>query len=1026
MRKLKTKLLLSSIAASAITLSSQTANTAPLVPALKSSVASKATTNSVSFPPVLSASTFTTGREERIQLSLNAFNSSNPGFYADFQMVDMFALNGTIGAGTMDIIPLQFGSFAFNVVITDTSTNTIVETQNYNLIVNETSKFTVSKFAEEVSLEIGETTSLELISNYRYKNARIEFPSIFDIDQSKDQGRIYSISGAFTEPGVYYVDTRVISWNDEVFEQTVKYTVVDSSYSDFDVSDADLTGKVGNPISHTVGVSGGIAPFTYAIVWGSLPDGLALNDGVISGTPTKSGKFFADIEIIDDYKFSNPKIAMIDFDISAADVVELPDLAMRTKVGDSFSQKIDATGGEAPYTYAIISGTLPSGLLLSDNEIKGEATEDGSYSITIQVTDKNGIIASKAYSISVSPADAVVELPVVENGKLELDYGQSGSINLADLVTGDFDTISITKSAEKGEVKLSGTTATFTPALGAVGSDRFDFIASNSAGSVTGSVTISIKEPIGLAPIAINHVINLDPTKSGSIDLTFGAISSDPILKSHILNSVSANTGTIELSGSTLDFKPYKAFAGRVVVGYQLQNKFGRSNVATVTFKVAERPDPSKDPEVVALIKAQVDSAIKLADDQIDNILRRLEQIRSEAPGKRKNSFDLSVGVDSENNETRLHDGTEIEDKQSQNIRTDFESESPIAGWFTGYVRVGDDEYSGLDFKTTAVGFTAGADYRFNENFVGGVSVGYGREHSKIGDNATENVAQAISTALYGTWHTGSGAFVDGMIGYQKLDMDSTRFVTPNSQFAYGSRSGSVVFGSVIAGYDYKFENGLKLTPYAGVRGIIGKLDGFSEDGDDIYGLTYGSTDIRSISGVAGVGVEKTFDSENWTITPTAKIEYRYDFASGTRTNIGYTDILSDVGMPYVVHTDVDERSTVVASAGLRVKPKNSDLTLEAAVQGNLNGNSKSVRFSAKATYSFCGIGVKKTDCMSLEQRVVYLKAELAKAQKAKNKQQISELKKLLAKTEKELKVFNKRSNQMTPIPDADYTFRLK
>lgn len=63
---------------------------------------------------------------------------------------------------------------------------------------------------------------------------------------------------------------------------------------------------------------------------------------------------------------------------------------------------------------------------------------------------------------------------------------------------------------------------------------------------------------------------------------------------------------------------------------------------------------------------------------------------------------------------------------------------------------------------------------------------------------------------------------------------------------------------------------------------------------------------------------------------------------------------------------------------------------------------------------------------MSLEQRVVYLKSELAKAQKAKNKQQISELKKLLAKTEKELKVFNKRSNQMTPIPDADYTFRLK
>lgn len=1021
----KTKLLLSTIALSAFTMTTQASELKPLVPALKSSI--QATSKAVSFPPILTQHQLTTEREAGLVINLDSFAINNPGYRAEFELIDNFMYVGGIWSGNININPYEFGSFAININIKDIYTNQTVQTQNYNLVVNETNKFEVNKLPSEISLELNEITSLELSSNYNFKSARISFPSNFDIDTEQDQGRIYKITGAFTEPGTYYVDTRVVSWNDEVFEQTVKYTVVDSSYDDFTVSDAMLDGKVGIPISHTVGVSGGKAPFTFNLVWGSLPDGLSLINGVIAGTPTKEGKFQADIEIIDDYQYSQPKIAMIDFVISAADIVEvtLPPLNLRGKVGNHFTQAFDAEGGSEPYTYELMS-PLPAGLSFSGNRVSGIPKTDGSFQFQLQATDKNGIIGSQTYTISVLPADAVVELPVVDNGKLQLDYGQSGSIDLASLVTGDFDTISISKSAEKGEVKLSGTTATFTPEAGATGSDRFDFIAVNTAGSVSGSVLITIKEPVGEAPIAINHVINLNPTASGSIDLTTGAVSSDPILKSHVLNSVGAKSGIIELKGSVLDFKPHRAFAGNVVIGYQLENKFGHSNTATVTFKVAQRPDPSKDAEVAVLIKGQMDAAIKLADDQIDSIIRRLEQIRSESDGKRKSSFDLTIGVDSENSETRMHDGTEIENKSSQNIKTDFESENPLAGWFTGYVRIGDDEYSGLDFKTTAVGFTAGADYRFNDHFVGGVTLGYGREHSKIGSSGTENTAQAVSAALYGSWHSGSGAFIDGLIGYQKLSMDSTRFVTPNSQFAYGSRSGSVVFGSVIAGYDFKHENGLKITPYAGVRGIFGKLDGFSENGGDIYGLTYGNTDIRSISGVAGLGVEKTFDTEGWAITPNAKLEYRYDFASGTRTRIGYTDIISDVGMPYIVHTDVDERSTVVASAGVRVKPKNSDLTLEAAVQGNLNGNSKSVRFSAKVTYNFCGIGAKKTDCMSLEQRVVYLKAELAKAQKSKNKQQISELKKLLAKTEKELAAFNKRSSQLTPIPDADYTFRLK
>jgi hypothetical protein len=47
------------------------------------------------------------------------------------------------------------------------------------------------------------------------------------------------------------------------------------------------TATVGVPYSSQVPVTGGTPPYTYAIVWGSLPNGLTLNTmtGVISGTP---------------------------------------------------------------------------------------------------------------------------------------------------------------------------------------------------------------------------------------------------------------------------------------------------------------------------------------------------------------------------------------------------------------------------------------------------------------------------------------------------------------------------------------------------------------------------------------------------------------------------------------------------------------------------------------------------------------------------------------------------------------------
>lgn len=62
-----------------------------------------------------------------------------------------------------------------------------------------------------------------------------------------------------------------------------------------------VEGVVGEPYSAEVAVAGGTPPYTFAIIAGTLPDGLTLDTvtGIISGTPTTAGVFNFTIQVTD-------------------------------------------------------------------------------------------------------------------------------------------------------------------------------------------------------------------------------------------------------------------------------------------------------------------------------------------------------------------------------------------------------------------------------------------------------------------------------------------------------------------------------------------------------------------------------------------------------------------------------------------------------------------------------------------------------------------------------------------------------
>lgn len=76
-------------------------------------------------------------------------------------------------------------------------------------------------------------------------------------------------------------------------------------------------------------------------------------------------------------------------------------------VATAYSQTIVGSGGTAPYTFAVTSGALPTGLTLTPaGVLAGTPTTAGTASFTIRGTDANGCFATVAYSIVIAAAPA--------------------------------------------------------------------------------------------------------------------------------------------------------------------------------------------------------------------------------------------------------------------------------------------------------------------------------------------------------------------------------------------------------------------------------------------------------------------------------------------------------------------------------------------------------------------------------------------------------------------------------------------
>ena len=173
-------------------------------------------------------------------------------------------------------------------------------------------------------------------------------------------------------------------------------------------------GTVDTYYDEDLDASGGIEPYTWALVGGALPPGLTMDeDGELYGTPSASGSFSFSVTLTDS-TVPTPDESTVPFTlvIEAVQplVITTPSLPDWVP-GTYYNQQLASSGGTGDDTWSITSGALPEGVsLYDDGYLYGEPQASGSFTFTVEVTDDASPtpdVATQTYTVDFPQPSAI-------------------------------------------------------------------------------------------------------------------------------------------------------------------------------------------------------------------------------------------------------------------------------------------------------------------------------------------------------------------------------------------------------------------------------------------------------------------------------------------------------------------------------------------------------------------------------------------------------------------------------------------
>ncbi len=668
------------------------------------------------------------------------------------------------------------------------------------------------------------------------------------------------------------------------------------------------------------------APYVFAWESGALPNGLQFDPATatLSGIPLETGRFPFQLRLTD----AENRFVVYNYflDIASPTLTLAPGTLADGVAGVAYTQTFAATGGLAPYRYAVEvrdGGFLPPGLSFGeDGLLQGVPNSAGVFTFGIVAIDNTGGDAAtirRTYTLTIAPPSIVVDPGTLPKVIVGVDYAQ-------------------TLSARGGTAphSFSVTAGALPPGLALTPAG---VLSGTSTGGDDSSFTVTATDALGFAgsrdyvlavtvpkPAPASRVMAVAAGRISIVDLTEGA-SGGPFTAAALVSLSPTDAGAakiIRTGGSyRLEFTPAHDFSGRAVASFTLSNASMISAPATVAFDVVPRPDPSRDAEAGRLLDAQLQAAQRFANTQTSNFQQRMERMHGAGEGRgfsnglgAATQMDCPQEVGAMPGRRCARRGDDIGAAAMPQARDGNDSNAAFGLWASGTIRSGNQDGrngdANVDFETDGV--SVGADYRLNDAFAFGGGVGYGRDESDIGDTGSRGEADAFTLALYASYSPGDRWFVDMLLGYQSLGYDLRRHVVANDSLVNGSRDGAQWFGSVSTGADIQ-RGHWQITPYARMDVAQATLDGYAETGDPLYALAYGELDVETTTGNAGVRIDYRREMDWGAFSPQLRLEYQRDFKGNGAQTMQYADAPS--GPFYRTRLSDFDRSRLVLGAGL-------------------------------------------------------------------------------------------------------------
>ena len=191
------------------------------------------------------------------------------------------------------------------------------------------------------------------------------------------------------------------------------------------------SGAVGTSFSSTLNSTGGVAPVSWSLTMGAMPAGLSLSaSGVISGTPTSAGSASFTATVTD--SAAPPRMTSQSFTVAINSRFAVASSAPPNgTAGTAYSFTPALSGGTAPYSWSLISGSLPVGLSLntSTGAIAGTPTTTGTSSFVLQVVDSETPAETATWPASITIGAPLTVTPTtLPNGVVGSWYSTTLSV----------------------------------------------------------------------------------------------------------------------------------------------------------------------------------------------------------------------------------------------------------------------------------------------------------------------------------------------------------------------------------------------------------------------------------------------------------------------------------------------------------------------------------------------------------------------------------------------------------------------